>query len=91
MFMVLWVLSVHLNYTQGLIHATNKLQKLPKQETFMLALCFQIQGKRIIICDPVTVFHVLKLKNKVKNGKYLRMKVTILKSEMTSLHFFTFT
>lgn len=90
MFVVLWVLSVHLNYTQGLINAMNKLQKLPKQETFMFALCFQIQGKIIIICDSVTVFHVLKLKNKVKNGKYLRMKVTILKSD-DFIAFFTFT
>lgn len=71
MFMVLRVLSVHLNYTQGLINAMYKLQKSPKQEIFMLALCFQIQGKIIIICDPGTVFQVLKLKNKVKKWKVL--------------------
>ena len=49
----------------------------------MFAHCFQIQGKIIIICYPVAVFHVLNLKNKVKNGKYLRMKVMILKKRYT--------
>ena len=67
-----------------------KLQKLPKQETFMFAHCFQIQGKIIIICYPVAVFHVLNLKNKVKNGKYLRMNVMILKNDdfIAFFHFY---
>lgn len=66
--MVLWVQSVHFNYSQSLINAVCKIQKLPKEESFMFAFGFQIQGKIIIIYDPVTVFYILKLKNKGKMG-----------------------
>ena len=55
----------------------------------MFAFYFQIQGKVIIIYYPVTVFYVLKLKNKVKTGKYLSMKVMILKN-VDLIAFFTF-
>lgn len=41
----------------------------------------------IIIYDPVTIFHILKLKNKVKNGKYMSMKVVVLKNDdLTDFH-----
>lgn len=44
MFIILWAQSVHLNYTQDLINAMYKLQKLPNQESFMFAFCFYIKA-----------------------------------------------
>lgn len=47
----------------------------------MFAFCFQIQGKIIIIYDPVNILYVLKLLNKGKNGKFLNENVVVLKND----------
>lgn len=52
----------------------------------MFAFCSQIQDKISIIHDPMTIFYVLRLKNKGQNGKYFSVSVMVLKN-MTSLHF----
>lgn len=52
----------------------------------MFAFYFQMQDKIIIIYDPMTIFYVLRLKNKRQNGKYFSVSVMVLKN-MTSLHF----
>lgn len=64
----------NLSYIMSLINAVCKLQKLPKEESFIFAFCFQIRNKIIIIFDPVTVFYILKLKNKGRGSEVLERK-----------------
>lgn len=44
----------------------------------MFAFCSQIQDKISIIHDPMTIFYVLRLKNKGQNGKYFSVSVMVL-------------